>query len=112
MKTVLALAVLAAVLTPAAYAVGQAHDPRVPGLQRKLQTIQQQVAALRADASDFSTNYVGQNIDQRVLALCRGLTATTAAFPAAEQATEPMFAYFLSSVLNEGSTALACPAQP
>lgn len=111
MKTVLALAALAAVLTPAAYAVGQARDPRVPGLQQKLATLQRQVAALRADASDFSTNYVDQNIDQRVLALCRGLTATATTFPDPQQlATEPVFGYFLNAVLSEGSTALACPS--
>ena len=112
MKTVLALAALAATLTPAAYAVGQARDPRVPDLQRKVVTLQRQVATLRDDASEFSTNYVAQNIDERVLALCRGLTATAAAFSTTQQAAEPVFGYFLTSVLAEGSTAFACPVQP
>ena len=110
MKTVLALAALAAVLTPAAYAVGQARDPRVPGLQRKVEALQSQVATLRNDAAAFSTNYVGQDIDQRVLALCRGLVATADTFPVTQRVGEPMFGYFLAAVLNEGSTALACPS--
>ena len=110
MRTVLALAVLAAVLTPAAYAVGQARDPRVPGLQRKVDALQKQVTALRDDAAAFSTNYVGQGIDQRVLGLCRGLTATADTFSAPQQAGEPAFSYFLAAVLSEGSTELACPS--
>jgi hypothetical protein len=110
MRTVLALAALAAVLTPAAYAVGQARDPRVPGLQRKVVALQRQVAALRDDAATFSTDYVHQNIDQRVLALCRGFDATAETFPLAQRAQEPVFGYFLAAVLNEGSTALACPS--
>jgi hypothetical protein len=110
MRIVLALAALAAILTPAAYAVGQARDPRVPGLQRKVETLQRQVSALRANVAEFSTNYVDQNIDQRVLGLCRGLTATAATFSAPQEAGEPVFEYFLGSVLSEGSTALACPS--
>jgi hypothetical protein len=110
MRTVLALGALAAILTPTAYAVGQARDPRVPGLQRKVETLQRQVSALRADAADFSTNYVNQNIDQRVLGFCRGLTATAATFSAPQQSEEPVFKYFLGSVLSEGSVALACPS--
>jgi hypothetical protein len=110
MRIVLALAALAAILTPAAYAVGQARDPRVPGLQRKVATLQRQVSALQANAGAFSTNYVNQNIDQRVLGLCRGLIATDATFSAPQQAEEPVFKYFLGSVLSEGSTALACPS--
>ena len=110
MRTVLALAVLAAVLTPAAYAVGQARDPRVPGLQRKVETLQRQVASLRGDAAAFSADYVNQNIDQRVLALCRGFAATADTFSAPQRAEEPVFGYFLAAVLNEGSTALACPS--
>ena len=110
MKTVLALAALAAVLTPAAYAVGQARDPRVPGLQRKVEALQGQVTALREDAAAFSTDYVGQDIDQRVLGLCRGLTATADTFSAPQQMGEPAFAYFLTAVLSEGSTELACPS--
>ena len=110
MKTVLALGALAAVLTPSAYAVGQARDPRVPGLQRQVATLQRQVAALRTDASQFSANYVNQNIDQRVLGLCRGLLATAQTFPGAQQAGEPVFEYFLGAVLNEGSTSLSCPS--
>jgi hypothetical protein len=106
MRTVLALGVLAALLTPAAYAVGQARDPRVSGLQRKVATLQREVAALR----EFSTNYTGQNIDQRVLGLCRGLNATEATFSASQIAAEPVFGYFLSAVLSEGSTALSCPS--
>jgi hypothetical protein len=110
MRTVLALAVLAAALTPAAYAVGQARDPRVPGLQRKVEALQKQVVALRNDTAAFSTDYVDQNIAQRVLALCRGFAATADTFSAAQQAQEPAFGYFLAAVLNEGSTALACPS--
>jgi hypothetical protein len=110
MRTVLALAALAAVLTPAAYAVGQARDPRVPGLQRKVEALQTQVTALREDAAAFSTDYVGQDIDQRVLALCRGLRATADTFSASQQTGEPAFGYFLAAVLNEGSTAFACPS--
>ena len=110
MKTVLALGVLAAVLTPAAYAVGQARDPRVSGLQRQVTRLQLQVGALRASAAEFSTNYVKQNIDQRVLGFCRGLAATAGTFSAPQQAAEPAFGYFLAAVLNEGSTALACPS--
>jgi hypothetical protein len=110
MRTVLALGVLAALLTPAAYAVGQARDPRVPGLQRKVATLQREVAALRVGVAEFSTNYTGQNIDQRVLGLCRGLNATEATFSASQRATEPVFGYFLSAVLSEGSTAFSCPS--
>ena len=110
MRTVLALGALAAILTPTAYAVGQARDPRVPGLQRKVETLRRQVAALQTNSAQFSTDYVGQNIDQRVLALCRGLTATANTFSTTQQAEEPVFDYFLTAVLNEGSTALACPS--
>jgi len=110
MRTVLALAALAAVLAPASYAVGQARDPRIPGLQRKVAALQNQVAALRDDATAFSTDYVGQNIDQRVLALCRGFAATADTFSMTQRAAEPVFDYFLAAVLNEGSTALACPS--
>jgi hypothetical protein len=110
MRTVLALGALTAILAPTAYAVGQARDPRVPALERKVATLQRQVSGLRADAADFSANYVDQNIDQRVLGLCRGLTATSDTFSAPQQAEEPVFKYFLAAVLNEGSTALACPS--
>jgi hypothetical protein len=110
MKTVLALAAAVAVLAPSAYAVGQARDPRVPKLQRQVATLQTQVAALRTDAADFSTNYVGQDIDQRVLGLCRGLAATAGAFTDPQRVQEPVFQYFLTAVLQEGSTALACPS--
>lgn len=110
MKTVLALAAAIAVLAPSAYAVGQARDPRVPKLQRQLATLQTQVVALRTDAADFSTNYVDQNIDERVLGLCRGLTATAGAFSDPQRAQEPVFQYFLTAVLQEGSTSLACPS--
>jgi hypothetical protein len=110
MRTVLALGALAAILTPTAYAVGQARDPRVPGLQRKVETLRRQVAALRTNAAQFSTDYVNQNIDQRVLALCRGLTATANTFSTAQRAAEPVFGYFVAAVLEEGSTALACPS--
>jgi hypothetical protein len=110
MRTVLALVALAVFLAPAAYAVGQARDPRVPGLQRKVVTLQRQVAALQADAAEFSANYVKQDIDQRVLGLCRGLAATADTFSATERASEPAFGFFLGAVLQEGSTALACPS--
>jgi hypothetical protein len=101
---------MAVVLTPAAYAVGQARDPRVSGLQRQVTALQRQVTVLRASAADFSTNYVNQNIDQRVLGLCRGLTATAGTFSEAQRAAEPAFGYFLAAVLDEGSVALACPS--
>jgi hypothetical protein len=79
-------------------------------LQRKVETLRRQVAALRTNAAQFSTDYVNQNIDQRVLALCRGLTATANTFSTAQRAAEPVFGYFVAAVLEEGSTALACPS--
>src|SRR5262249_16253710 len=112
MRTVLALGALAAVLTPAAYAVGQARDPRVPQLQRKVAALQTEGAALHAAADQCSTHYVDQHIDHRVLALCRALLATPATLTAMQLANEPAFAFFVNSVVSEGSTTLACPSQP
>jgi hypothetical protein len=109
-KIVVALAVLTAVLTPAAYAVGQARDPRVPGLQRRVATMQSQIRALREQAAMFETNYANQNIDQRVLAFCQALVTTGRTFSSTQLQAEPAFAAFLSSVIDEGSNTFACPA--
>ena len=73
MKTLLAIGLAAAVLAPASYAVGQARDPRVPGLQRKVAALQGRVVALEGDVSQFKANYVNQNIDHKTYQLlgCR-----------------------------------------
>jgi hypothetical protein len=109
-KTVAALAVLTAVLTPAAYAVGQSRDPRVPALERRLATVQRQVQVLREQAATVDKNFVKQNIDLRVLAFCDALLATSRTFSSTQLATEPAFASFLTSVTGEGSSTFACPA--
>lgn len=110
MKTVVALAVLTAVLTPAAYAVGQGRDPRVPALERRVATMQAQIRALREQAGIFETTYVNQNIDQRVLAFCQALIATRSATSPLQLQAEPAFSAFLTAVTDEGSSTFACPA--
>ena len=110
MKIVVALAVLTVVLAPAAYAVGQARDPRVPALERRVATMQAQVRALREQTAIFATNYVNHNIDQRVLAFCQALIATRAVTSPLELQAEPAFSSFLKGVTDEGSTTFACPA--
>jgi hypothetical protein len=109
-KIVLVLGVLTAVLTPAAYAVGQARDPRVPALEKRISTIQRQVRALREEAAIVETNFVNQNIDQRVLALCQALIATRSSFSPLQLQAEPAFSSFLTAVPDEGSTTFACLA--
>jgi hypothetical protein len=109
-KIVVALGVLTAVLTPAAYAVGQVRDPRVPALEKRVATMQRQVRALREEAAIVQTNFVNQNIDQRVLALCQALNTTRSSFSPLQLQAEPAFSSFLTAVTDEGSAMFACSA--
>jgi hypothetical protein len=109
-KIVVALALLTIVLAPAAYAVGQARDPRVPALERRVATMQAQVRALREQTAIFATKYVNQNIDQRVLAFCQALITTRSVTSPLELQAEPAFSSFLTAVTDEGSSTFACPA--
>ena len=112
MKTVFALAALAAILAPTAYSIGQARDPRVPALARRVATLQRQISELRVEAAQVQTAFVDQAIDERVFAFCRALVTTESSFSSVELASEPAFASFLNAVATEGSTDFACATLP
>jgi hypothetical protein len=70
MKTALVVAAAVLVIAPTGYAVGVAHDPRVPALQRQVRALQTEYAALKQSADTFASDYVGQNVAARVTRLC------------------------------------------
>jgi hypothetical protein len=51
MKVVIAVFVTVLVLVPAAFATGQALDPRVPGLQKQVRLLKGQMAAVQGQMS-------------------------------------------------------------
>jgi hypothetical protein len=103
MKWAVTTLVLIAVLAPSAYAVGQARDPRVPALQRRVAVLERQQADLAQSAYAFHQQYVLEGIDGRVFAFCQAIRNSVRAF-AGKPATEPLAWYFL----NEPSATYAC----
>lgn len=59
MKGIAALLALVAVLAPAAYATGQALDPRVPGLKRQVTALRSDVAVLQGYTRCIAANQQG-----------------------------------------------------
>jgi hypothetical protein len=85
MKGVIAAIVTAAVVAPTGFAIGTAHDPRVPALQFQVHALQHEVAALQTQqaalqhtANTFQSDYVSQNVAARVVRLCVAVKQTAA----------------------------------
>ena len=56
MKALVAALVTAAMVAPVSFAVGTAHDPRVPALQRRVTSLETRVSAIDATVNDLSAS--------------------------------------------------------
>jgi hypothetical protein len=80
MKIVLALAVVALILAPAASSVDGARDPRVPTLQAKVAALQRKVTALQGQMVDVANSAAASSakLDQISITLKESLASVQA----------------------------------